>query len=103
MSLNKQKGNMYGFVTHTWNPIRGKCEHDCYYCYMKSLFRAFDRKVRLEKSELKTDLGKNNYIFVGSSTDMFGEWVNDYWILEVLNYCKNFDNIYSIPLPNYSE
>ena len=28
--LNEQKGNMYGFVTHTWNPIKGKCFHcDC--------------------------------------------------------------------------
>ena len=33
--LNKQKGNMYGFVTHTWNVIKGKCPHDCEYCYMK--------------------------------------------------------------------
>src|SRR3990167_1900105 len=30
--LNKQKGNMYGFVTHTWNPIKGKCSHNCSYC-----------------------------------------------------------------------
>ena len=30
--LNKQKGNMYSFVTHTWNPIKGKCSHDCSYC-----------------------------------------------------------------------
>ena len=35
MGLNKQTGNMYPFVTHTWNPIRGKCPHDCLYCYMK--------------------------------------------------------------------
>jgi len=27
MTLNKQKGNMYGFVTHTWNVIKGKCPH----------------------------------------------------------------------------
>lgn len=30
--LNKQKGLMYEWVTHTWNPIRGKCPHDCSYC-----------------------------------------------------------------------
>lgn len=35
MVLNEQKGNMYNFITHTWNPIKGKCWHDCSYCYMK--------------------------------------------------------------------
>ena len=33
--LNKQKGNMYGFVTHTWNTVKGRCKYDCRYCYMK--------------------------------------------------------------------
>jgi len=23
--LNEVKGNMYGWVTHTWNTIKGKC------------------------------------------------------------------------------
>lgn len=27
MGLNKAKGNMYEFITHTWNPIKGKCPH----------------------------------------------------------------------------
>lgn len=33
MPLNKSKGNMYDFVTHTWNPIRGECSHSCDYCH----------------------------------------------------------------------
>lgn len=33
--LNKSKGNMYPWVTYTWNPIKGKCPHECRYCYMK--------------------------------------------------------------------
>lgn len=28
MGLNISKGNMYEFVTHTWNIIKGKCYHD---------------------------------------------------------------------------
>jgi len=35
MALVKQKGNMYEFVTHMWGPIKGKCKHNCSYCYMK--------------------------------------------------------------------
>ena len=33
--LRESKGNMYDFITHTWNPIKGKCLHNCSYCYMK--------------------------------------------------------------------
>ena len=25
--IKESKGNMYEFVTHTWNPIKGKCLH----------------------------------------------------------------------------
>ena len=34
--LNVAKGNMYGFITHTWNPIKGHCYHQCSYCYMNN-------------------------------------------------------------------
>ena len=37
MGLNLSKGDMYKFVNYTWNPIKGKCLHDCSYCYMKQI------------------------------------------------------------------
>jgi len=33
MGLNASKGQMYEWVTHTWNAIKGKCLHDCSYCH----------------------------------------------------------------------
>ena len=69
MGLNKQTGNMFEFVTHTWNPIKGECPHDCVYCYMKRWGK--QRPLRLDEKDLNTDLGIWNKIFVGSSTDMF--------------------------------
>lgn len=89
--LRSQKGNMYGFVTHTWNPIKGRCMHFCRYCYMK---RFPQRDLRLNEQEMKTDLGKENFIFVGSSTDMFAENVNNDWIMAVLKKCREADNRY---------
>ena len=83
--LNKQKGNMYPWVTHTWNVIKGKCPHDCSYCYMK---RFPQKEIRFDKSELKTDLGENNTIFVGSSCDMWAEGISDDWISNILDYCS---------------
>ena len=92
MALRVSKGNMYSWVTHTWNPVKGKCPHDCSYCYMKRFGK--QNPLRLVESELKTDLGKDNYIFVGSSCDLFAEEVNSDWIKRTLEYCKRFDNTY---------
>lgn len=89
--LRKSKGNMYDFVTHTWNPIKGKCRHDCKYCYMKKWKQL---PLRLDENEMQTDLGWGNYIFVGSSTDMFAEDVPAEWICRVFDICILFNNTY---------
>jgi hypothetical protein len=34
-------GNMYAFVTHTGNPIKELCPHDCSYCYMKPIYKDY--------------------------------------------------------------
>jgi DNA repair photolyase len=52
------------------------------------------KPIRFDEKELKTDLGKGNFIFVGSSTDMFAEDVSRNWIVPVLNRCLEFDNTY---------
>lgn len=88
MGLNHTKGNMYGFTTHTFNIIKGKCEHNCEYCYMKRWGN--QKPIRLDQKELKTDLGENNFIFVGSSTDMFAKDVPTEWIQQTLEHCKKY-------------
>lgn len=92
MPLNKSKGNMYPFVTHTWNAIKGKCPHDCSYCYMKRFGK--QKPIRFTPGELKTDLGKGNFIFVGSSCDMWAEEIPEKWILDILELCNQFPNRY---------
>lgn len=98
MSLNKQKGNMYGFITDTWNVVKGKCPHACKYCYMNQE-RLNPR--RFDKAELKTDLEKDLYIFVGSSNDMWAEDMPDGWISLILYKClANPDNKYLFQTKN---
>lgn len=98
MGLNKTNGHMYPWVTHTWNPLSGRCKHDCGYCYMKGGFlgnlKKYKGKVELDNEELDTDLGSDKTIFVGSATDLFGEWVPEKAIKNVLRYCRNFSNTY---------
>lgn len=98
MSLNLSTGNMYDFVSHTWNTIKGECFHDCSYCYMKRWGK--QKPVRFDEKELKTDLGSGNFIFVGSSCDMFAENIPDEWIAKTLIHCQNHDNEYLFQTKN---
>ena len=83
---------MYDFVTHTWNTVKGECYHNCNYCYVKK-WGALP-KIRFDEKELKTDLGKDNFIFVGSSNDMFAKEIPRKWIEKTINHCNQFDNKY---------
>ena len=94
--LNPRKGDMYKFVNYTWNPIKGKCLHDCSYCYMKQI-NPNANPPRLAEYELNTDLGCGRSIFIGSSTDMFAEDIPSEWIARVLDYCYQNSNML---LPN---
>ena len=92
MALTKSRGNMYPFVTHTWNAIKGICFHDCPYCYMKK----FDGllPIRFDPKELEVNLGEGNFIFVGSGTDAWAFDIPSDWITRFLDYCNQFDNNY---------
>lgn len=91
MSFRPSHGNMYTFVTHTYNAIKGRCPHDCKYCYMK-IFELKD--PRLDKRALEINLGEGNFIFVGSSIDMFAYQIPEDWIIKTLDHCLKFKNKY---------
>ena len=82
MALNKANGNMYSWITHTWNTVKGECPHGCTYCYMKRWGK--QKPVHFDESELKTDLGHGNFIFVGSSCDLFADDIPKTWITDTL-------------------
>lgn len=100
MSLNISKGNMYEFVTNTWNTIKGTCTHDCSYCYMKRWGKL--NPVRFDEKELKANLGSGNFIFVGSSNDMFAADVPREWIQKTIDHCSKFNNHYLFQTKNPS-
>lgn len=90
--LNKSKGKKYSWGTHTRNAIKGQCEHECSYCYMNRWGNL--KVVRLEESEFRMDLERDNVIFVGNSTDDFSENIPGEWVQRMLGYCASFDNRY---------
>jgi DNA repair photolyase len=90
--LNKAKGGMYDFVDFTWNTVKGACPHGCTYCYMRRFGE--QKPVHFDEREMKTDLGKGNFIFVGSSCDMFAEAIPGDWIVNTLTKCQGYGNRY---------
>jgi len=102
MPLNKQRGNMYGWVSHTWNPLAGACPHSCHYCSTDSLTarsrtlkQKYSGEPRIVKSELRVGHGSGNTIFVCNMSDLFAEAVATEIILQVLERCRSFtDNTY---------
>lgn len=88
MIVNESKGNMYEFITHTWNPIKGRCYHDCTYCYMKSIVPN-PQPIHLDETELKGIFQRDQFIFIGSSTDDFASDVPSEWIEKILDFCVN--------------
>ena len=89
MPLKKQTGNMYDFVTHMWGPVRGKCKHDCSYCYMKNP-RFELGELRIDEKDMKSRLGENNIIFVCHTVDLFADDVPAEWIDRVLARCCEY-------------
>ena len=90
--LRESKGNMYTWVTHEWNPIKGECSHGCSYCYMKRWGK--QNPIHLCLGEFKDNLGEGKTIFVVSGSDLFADNVPEGWILKTLDHCKSFNNTY---------
>jgi len=103
MPLNKRTGNMFSFVTHTWNPISGICPHNCAYCYMKNMRKQYPKlnePLHFNRSYLKDNLGENNYIFIGSSTDIFCKQVENDWLLHTFAKAIGYNNKYLLQTKN---
>ena len=100
--MNKSQGNMYDFVTHTANPIKGLCPHNCSYCYMKDIYKRYGQNttLRLDQNELQVNYGSGKFVFLGSSTDMFAQPVESAWIKQVLDHCAKFDCKYLLQTKN---
>ena len=98
MGLNISKGNMYPWINFTWNTVKGACPHDCSYCYMKKW--GTQKPIRFDEKELKEferdmrKYGERQFIFVGSSCDMFANDIEPEWIAKTLYHCCQFNNTY---------
>jgi protein gp37 len=103
MALKKPKGDMYPFVDWIWNPVCGRCLHNCSYCYVKRIAKRFKYEQaypHVVKAELHTNLGHGNTIFVCSGCDLFARDIPDLWIKTVIDYTHSFKNNYLFQTKN---
>lgn len=92
MGLNKSKGNMYDWCTHTHSHLEGKCPHACSYCYVQAMERRWKTgkyvgKVRLNEKELNVNYGSGKVIFIEHMNDLFAKDIPDKFIIKILKHC----------------
>lgn len=84
--------NPDGTPGYTWNPITG-CLHNCEYCYARKIAMRFqgnfEPKFHPERLDQPVKIKKPSTIFVGSMADVFGNWIPDIWIEQILEIIEN--------------
>ncbi|MFH1984827.1 MAG: DUF5131 family protein [Pseudomonadota bacterium] len=86
--MNRQGPGKIDWCDYSFNPISG-CLHGCPYCYMRRIDTRFPGTMapafHPERLKQPQRLKSPAKIFTGSSGDMWGEWVPERWINQVLD------------------
>lgn len=99
--------NLIGWCDYTWNPVKGKCPVACPYCYARRIYDRFgyDLTIRVNEKELLAPykLKKPAKIFVGSTMELFGGWIQREWlerIFQVAYECPQHIFQFLTKMPN---
>ena len=105
MGLNRSKGNMYSWISHTHTHLGGECPHKCSYCYVNNLRfgrpEKYQGPIWLIGKELNVKYGKGKTIFIENCNDLFAEGIKYNLIRSILNHCTEWpDNTYVFQTKN---
>lgn len=97
MPLNKCKGEMYDWITHTHTHLAGKCPHECSYCSVQDmanhypvLKEKYSGRLRLIEKEFAVNYGAGKTIFVENCNDLFAAEVPDDFISKIISHCNRY-------------
>lgn len=74
---------------YTVNPVKGLCPMACGYCYARRMYKRFkwNPEIRFDDSCLYGLPETPSQIFVGSTIELFGEWVKKRWLEHIFQTC----------------
>jgi protein gp37 len=88
--MNKTKIEMYDY---TINPVKGLCPVACSYCFARRLYKRFkwNPEIRFDASVLDDieQIPVGSKVFVGSTMELFGEWVEEHVLSMIFDACGN--------------
>lgn len=88
---------MFEFITcPPWNPIGGKCIHDCVYCWAKRMIVQYDMekyKVNPYWSDAPPKFKEGDFVFMQDMNDLYAENVPTGLILQLLTVCRDNPNV----------
>jgi DNA repair photolyase len=95
MPLNKTKGNMYDWITHTHNHLGGECPHKCVYCSIQDMQKRFpdlpySGPLCLREKEFAVQYGSGKTIFIENCNDLFARQVPLEWVRRILDHSCRF-------------
>lgn len=67
----------------TINPVKGLCPMACDYCYARRMYKRFkwNPEIRYDGySDFDRLTNKPSRVFVGSTMELFGDWINPDWM-----------------------
>ncbi len=95
--MNKTK---IPWADYTINPVKGLCPMDCKdkqgepYCYARRMYKRFKWNPEIRYDALWWEqLGKlkaSSKIFIGSTIELFGDWVKWEWLKYVFQKCEDY-------------
>jgi len=91
MALNRTKIDWPWKPLYTWNPVTG-CLNGCPYCYARKIAMHFEGsfKPKFHKKRLLDKFPKKPAnIFVCSMADLFGDWINQFVINDIIAVARN--------------
>ena len=87
------KNPQTGKPGYSLNPVKGLCPMKCSYCYAARMYKRFkwNPEIRFEDCFAGKLEGKpGDKYFIGSTMELFGEWVEDKWLDYIFTWVQGY-------------